>query len=158
MAINSSRSWRQDAIEKYDELRLSTIELKSKKSSLVLRNRDEFLKNEEKVKVGDLLESLKEASLHAEEQVIVYQAFLDAVAQDKLKMNNSYVSLTDLEKILLNMIGFIRTNFNVPETNDDDDDLDPFVAEVLKSLKVSNRKYDKGFSLIIKIFLFNSFF
>ena len=46
------------------------------------------------------------------------------------------------------MIGFIRTNFNVPETNDDDDDLDPFVAEVLKSLKVSNQNKIKCFIII----------
>ena len=87
--------------------------------------------------VEELFETLKNDTLLSQEKILVYQAFSDSIAQDKSMLNNVYVPLSDLEKILKNMIRFVKEAFEVPEDiENNDDDLNPFVSEVLTNLQL----------------------
>ena len=99
------------------------------------KKRDNFLKINSSDAFIEVFEMLKDDTLFVEEQILLYQVFLDSIFEEKIKLSNLHMPLLDLERILNNMVKFIKENFNVPEIIDDDDDLDPFVSEVLSSLQ-----------------------
>ena len=106
------------------------------------KKRDSFLKTNSNDAFIEVFEMLKDDTLFVEEQILLYQVFLDSIFEEKIKLSNLHMPLLDLERILNNMVKFIKENFNVPEIIEDYDDLDPFVSEVLSSLQQCLARYD----------------
>ena len=140
MFKNYYRFWRTGVMDKYDDLRgLLGLNLNC---DHIFKSRDIFMTagnnvvSNNYISEENLFETLKNDTLLSQEKILVYQAFSDSIAQDKSMLNNAYVPLSDLEKILKNMITFVKEAFEVPEDVENNDDLNPFVSEVLTSLQL----------------------
>ena len=132
--------WSTGVMDKYDDLRgLLGLNLNC---DHIFKSRDIFMTagnnvvSNNYISEENLFETLKNDTLLSQEKILVYQAFSDSIAQDKSMLNNAYIPLADLEKILKNMITFVKEAFEVPEDVENNDDLNPFVSEVLTSLQL----------------------
>ena len=120
-------SWRQNALEQFDEFRKIS---KFRQIKNLTEVRDELCKEESKI---DVMEEFTANIVSDKEQSIIKQVFQDHVCERKTNLNSAYMKNIDMEKIIVKIQEFVKEAFDIKDDTEEDD-LEPFVADLQKSL------------------------